>query len=203
MSPVGGRQAQRKAETRAELLSAARAEFCDRGFHRASVQRIAHRAGFTTGAIYAHFANKDELFLAVYEQFALTRIGELGETRMSTEGDLGSRSRALADRWMSRHAEHPTFTIVALEFAVHAIRTPHLRDALAARHAAVRLWLAWMLDEEARAAGMQLPMAPIDIATVLRELGVGLALAQLVDPDAVSQQLYGDFVETFCEMAAR
>ena len=39
-----------------------------------------------------------------------------------------------------------------------------------------------------------------DIATVLRELGVGLALAKLSDPDAFPDRLYGDFVELFYEL---
>ena len=31
----------------------------------------------------------------------------------------------------------------------------------------------------------------------MRELGVGLALAKLADPDTIPDRLYGDFVETF------
>lgn len=41
-----------------------------------------------------------------------------------------------------------------------------------------------------------------EIATVMHELGIGLALAKLVDPDAVPDRLYGDFVETFYALAS-
>lgn len=58
-----------------------------------------------------------------------------------------------------------------------------------------------MLEQNARAAGIELPMSPQDLATVMRELGVGLALAQLADPDAIPERLYGDFVEVFCGLA--
>lgn len=192
---ISKRLQQRKAETRVDLIAAATEVFVERGYHAASLQQVAQRAGFTTGAIYGHFRNKDELFLAVFEQFALTRVAELGSPHIAPEGTFGERARALADQWMARHTENPGFTVVALEFAVRAIRTPQLREALAGRYAAVRLAAARMLEEDARAAGVELPLPALELATVLRELGVGLSLAQLLDPEAVRGSLYGDFVE--------
>jgi len=87
--------------------------------------------------------------------------------------------------------------VVTLEFAAHALRVPRLREELATRLAAVRLAVGRMIEEDAREAGVELPMPAQQLATVLRELGVGLAIAQLVDPDAVPEELYGDFVEMF------
>ena len=196
MNPLT-RQEQRKAETRDDLVRAAGEVFVERGFHAASLQQVARRAGFTTGAIYGHFRNKDELFLAVFEQYALVRVAELAALQVTPAGGFGARARALADQWMERHTANPEFTIVALEFAVHAIRTPQLREALAGRYAAVRLAAARMLEEDAGAAGIELPLPALDLATALRELGVGLSLAQLLDPHAVRDSLYGDFVEHF------
>jgi AcrR family transcriptional regulator len=191
------RREERKEETRRELVTAAAAVFAERGFHAASLEQIARAAGYTTGAIYWHFGGKDELFLAAFEAYALTRVGELTEIDETASGDLPTRARAFADHWMARQAADPSFMVVALEFLVHAMRTPHLRDALAARHAAVRLAVGRMLEREARAAGVELPMPADELATVMRELGVGLALAKLSDPDAIPDRLYGDFVELF------
>lgn len=187
----------RRIETRDDLVRAASAVFAERGFHAASLQQVAQRAGFTTGAIYGHFRSKDELFLAVFEQYALLRVAELSAIEGAPEGAFGARARAMADQWMARHTENPGFTIVVLEFAVHALRAPQLREALAGRYAAVRLAAARMLEEDARAAGVELPLPALDLATALRELGVGLSLAQLLDPGAVRESLYGDFVEHF------
>jgi AcrR family transcriptional regulator len=53
--------------TRADLLTAARATFAERGFAEASLTEIAQRAGATTGALYHHFADKRALFAAVAE----------------------------------------------------------------------------------------------------------------------------------------
>lgn len=194
------RREERKEETRRELVEAATKVFEQRGFHGASLEQIAREAGYTTGAIYWHFGGKDELFLAAFEAYALTRVAEVTAVQDSAPGGLPQRTRALADQWMARQAVDPAFMVVALEFFVHSLRHPELREAMAARQAAVRLALGRILEQETRAAGLDLPMPAQDVATVLRELGVGMAQAKLLDPDAFPDSLPGDFVELFFEL---
>jgi AcrR family transcriptional regulator len=195
------RRQERKEETRRELIASATKVFSERGFHAASLAQIASNAGYTTGAVYFHFGGKDELFLAVFESYALTRVAEVTDVYEQVSGRLPQVARAFADHWMARQSADPTFMVVALEFFVHSLRRPHLRDALAARQAAVRLAVGRILEQETRAAGVELPMPPQDIATVMRELGIGLAMAKLLDPDAFAESLHGDFVELFYELA--
>ena len=45
-----------------KIITAARKEFTEFGFQRASINKIAERAGVTTGAIYTRYKNKDALF---------------------------------------------------------------------------------------------------------------------------------------------
>jgi AcrR family transcriptional regulator len=61
-------QAERRATTRAALLGAARELFADKGFAATGREEIVERAGVTRGALYHHFASKEVLFRAVYEQ---------------------------------------------------------------------------------------------------------------------------------------
>lgn len=49
-------------DVRARLLEAARNEFFERGYERASLRRICAGAGVTTGALYFLFENKADLF---------------------------------------------------------------------------------------------------------------------------------------------
>jgi AcrR family transcriptional regulator len=202
MSRPRSRRQERKEETRQELLASAIRLFADHGFHNTSMQQIADAAGYTTGAIYWHFRNKDDLFLAAFEAFAITRVGEVEEA-MTTGETLPERARRTADQWMARQAADPRFLVVALEFVAHAWRNPALRPAVATRAAAVRLATQRVLEREAQAADLVLPMPAYEIATVMRELGVGLALAKLVDPDAFPDALHGDFVEMFFDMVLR
>ena len=117
------RRTELKERTRQELVAAAMRVFVERGFHDASVQEIATAAGCTTGAIYWHFRNKDELFLAAFEAFAITRVGEL-EAAVGTGGGLPQRTRGPADQWMARQAADPRFLVVVMEFVAHAWRSP-------------------------------------------------------------------------------
>src|SRR3954465_1469860 len=59
----------RKAETRDALLRAAARLFARNGIETTSMDRIASEVGLTKGAVYAHFANKKELTIAVAYAF--------------------------------------------------------------------------------------------------------------------------------------
>jgi AcrR family transcriptional regulator len=191
----------RKEETRSELTAAAARVFARDGFHRASMQEIAREAGWSTGAIYHHFSGKDELFLAVYEDYATTRVREWEHIRMHGEGDFPQRMRAYADQWMARLRDDSTFMALLLEFLPRALREPTLREALANRAAAGREALARIIKQTAEEQATELPMPAELIATALRELGTGLAAAKLADPDGIPDRLFGDFVEQFFTLA--
>jgi len=51
--------------TRALIIDAARRVFHAEGVNRSTLDKVARAAGVTRGAVYWHFANKAELFLAV------------------------------------------------------------------------------------------------------------------------------------------
>ena len=64
--PTRRRQADRSATTRAALLAAARHLFSQKGFAATGREEIVDAAGVTRGAMYHHFANKEDVFRAVY-----------------------------------------------------------------------------------------------------------------------------------------
>jgi AcrR family transcriptional regulator len=61
-------QAERSASTRGALVASARALFAEHGFAGAGREDIVAAAGVTRGAMYHHFASKEDLFVAVVEQ---------------------------------------------------------------------------------------------------------------------------------------
>jgi TetR/AcrR family transcriptional regulator, transcriptional repressor for nem operon len=57
-----------KQETREALLRAAMDEFAEKGLDLPSLDAICARAGFTRGAFYVHFRDREELVAAVMER---------------------------------------------------------------------------------------------------------------------------------------
>ena len=56
-----------KTQMHENLMCAAKKEFLEQGFENASMRRIASEVGLTVGALYRHFANKEEMFAALVE----------------------------------------------------------------------------------------------------------------------------------------
>lgn len=73
-----------KAETRTALIDAALAEFAARGLDAPSLDAICARAGYTRGAFYVHFRDREDLVAAVMERAlgafldAIIATGEAG-----------------------------------------------------------------------------------------------------------------------------
>ena len=61
------RSARREA-TRQRILDAARVVFAEKGVFGASIEDICEQAGFTRGAVYSNFADKDDILRAVIER---------------------------------------------------------------------------------------------------------------------------------------
>ncbi|HEY1973197.1 MAG TPA: helix-turn-helix domain-containing protein [Pseudonocardia sp.] len=69
---------ERAEATRAQLLAAARELFAARGYAEVGTEDVVRAAGLTRGALYHHFADKRELFAAVYEQLERELVAEIG-----------------------------------------------------------------------------------------------------------------------------
>lgn len=59
------------------FLEAAEGLFGERGFHDASMEEIAHRAGFATGTIYRYFPSKEKLYGEILHRRMAAYYGEV------------------------------------------------------------------------------------------------------------------------------
>ncbi len=167
--------------------------FARRGFQAATIEEIAEEAGYSHGAVYSNFAGKEDLFLAVFEQYMSERVQEVARA-VEIEGSFAERARAGADQWMQRFASDRDTFLLHLEFMIHAARNPHLSEQLGRRMAALRLEIERQLSSREALSDSALPLPAADLALILRALGIGLAVEALNQPDEVNTRLYGDFV---------
>lgn len=72
-------QADRRARTRSALLEAAARGLSKYGYANLALERVASEAGYTRGALYHLFANKEDLALAVVKWVEETWNAEVGD----------------------------------------------------------------------------------------------------------------------------
>jgi AcrR family transcriptional regulator len=126
-------RARRQAETRQLLLDTAERMFCDEGYAATSLDRVAASAGFTTGAIYANFAGKEGLFLALQER-RMQRLTAAGRAEVPAGASREVRLHAFG-RYVGELArEQRSWALVAAEFWAQAARRPELARELAGIH---------------------------------------------------------------------
>jgi AcrR family transcriptional regulator len=91
--PPRSLRADQVQQTRAALVSAARARFGRQGFSETSVEDIAREARVTTGALYHHFATKTALFEAVFEQLHEESLAQSAAAAAGGRDDLDRLAR--------------------------------------------------------------------------------------------------------------
>ncbi|HNM84105.1 MAG TPA: TetR/AcrR family transcriptional regulator [Mycobacterium sp.] len=80
-------------ERRGQLLGSASQVFVDRGYHAASMDEIADRAGVSKPVLYQHFSSKLELYLAVLAQHVDNLVSGVRQA-LRTTTDNRQRVRA-------------------------------------------------------------------------------------------------------------
>ena len=195
-------RAEKQARTRGELIATAATVFAQRGYERASVEEIAELAGYSHGAVYSNFAGKSDLFLTVFEDYMADRAQELAATQagIASDAPLEIRARALADQWMERFASDRESFLLHLEFLATSRHEPELAERFGSRSASLRETIAAFIAHHQEEEGAEAPLPPSELALILRALGIGLAIEALVSPDAVRDDLYGDFVALLVSM---
>jgi AcrR family transcriptional regulator len=158
----------RLEHTRSLLVDAAEEVFAEKGFMAASLDDIAHTAGYTRGAIYKHFATKEDLFLAVSDRYWRRYFGNFAEV-MSTATHVGARELdEIAARWRQlsrdRGAEH---SALGHEFTLYLLRNPDVRERVAARRSAAVEELAKFIVEGVDKLGGALLVPALTLAHVI------------------------------------
>ena len=66
-----------------KITKAAFDEFMEFGFQKASIRKIADRAGVTPGAVYTRYDSKDDLFCSLVSNFSFCGQGSIRTNRQN------------------------------------------------------------------------------------------------------------------------
>lgn len=118
----------RTRRTQARILDAAESLFAEQGFENTQLEQVAARAGYTRGAIYAHYSSKEDLFLALLEQRVYAKIAAV-QQMLESEPELPGRMN-IFKQWLLRQGGDPAWGTLTLEFKLYAMRRPRSRKKL-------------------------------------------------------------------------
>jgi len=180
--------------TRSLLLDAAEEVFAEKGFAPATLDDIAHAAGYTKGAIYKHFASKEDLFLAVSDRYWRRYFDNFAEV-MSSARQIGARELdEIAKRWRQlsrdRGAEHAA---LGHEFTLYLLRNPDARERVAAKRSEVVEALAKFIVTGMDRLGGALLIPPVTFAQLLIATSDAIVLSSELD----DVDLYRPIVEMY------
>ena len=104
-------QAERRAATKEAILNAGRRLFGERGFAVTTMDDIAEQAGVAKGAVYHHFATKEAVFEAVFDQVSSALVQEV-DRAARTEKDVLAAMVAGTQHYFAACAKGPTGQII-------------------------------------------------------------------------------------------
>lgn len=183
-------RAEKREQTRSQLLDAASRVFAEHGLDGATVDDVAAAAGFTKGAVYSHFGSKDELFLAMLEARYDARMTEL-ERLLASPGKHDDQAVVAARDFEAYVRADPGWQRLYLEGLLKASRDPVFRSAFARRHNEMHDRLAEALAARLARDGLASPIDPGRLATLISALASGVQLESFVARQGDADDLFG------------
>ena len=102
-----------------KIITAARKEFTEFGFQRASINKIAERAGVTTGAIYTRYKNKDALFCDLLQNILV--IFQTKAEPIAVEYHKSEISKRLSDLLSAMASEEDVYLEILFDHYEEAV----------------------------------------------------------------------------------
>lgn len=185
----------RLERTRAALIASARHVFATRGFEGASLDEIADAAGYTRGAIYRHFANKEDLFFAVSDAVNTEVLDAFAEELDLEAGATLDDNRLAAATWMKALAGNREIWALNLEFSLYQYRNPAVQERSADQRRQNRATVASFMEHYWAEQGIT-PKVPVEtISAILLNVSDGFVQAARVD--AGTEDLFATFLDIF------
>lgn len=166
------------------MLDAAWVVFARRGIGATSVEELASEAGFTRGAFYSNFADKDAFVLALIDDRMARTVREL-DALYASAGSLADFLHAFTVH--QRSAAEP---VLFAELWLYAQRNPAVQEGLAAQLHVARDAVARIVEDDLTRAGIALPAPPAQLAAIVVAIEDGLGLHRALDPSEYPEDMF-------------
>ncbi|MGA8101741.1 MAG: TetR family transcriptional regulator [Candidatus Acidiferrales bacterium] len=190
----------RTAATRSGLLDAAQVVFARDGFERAQLEAIAAEAGHTRGAVYAHFKNKQDLFMALLERRARAKLALVRE--QMEQRSLPERLGFMRARYVEFYFDG-NWPLLTLEFKLFALRNPEYGKRLRELYQLLYADTSKLLFEGQHPISRK-QKSRLDLAfATLRGIPSAVALESKFDPSLAAPGTARRILESLCDSVFR
>jgi AcrR family transcriptional regulator len=190
----------RRQQTREYLLQAAARVFAEQGYHATSLDQVAAAAGFTKGAVYSNFKNKEDLFLALfkanYDREMEALRATLGASDVPAEARLSDFVALIRDE---TRRVGDSFGLLYEEFWLYAVRNPAAREQLIQLEDENVRGIAEVIEAERVRQGIPALESVERVARIISVLFHGIGRLRVLQPEAADDAL----LETAIAMIAR
>ncbi|MGG1659849.1 TetR/AcrR family transcriptional regulator [Brevibacillus sp. NRS-1366] len=183
-------QEERKKATRQLLLESAARTFAHLGFHGASVDKIAECAGFSKGAVYAHFSSKEVLFLAIMEQQMHLHVHNIQQA-IDQHHSLSHFIESMDEYFDSVRQKNRTWSMLHMEFLLYAMREESVRHKWSAMIAESIEQISKAIEKLKAKQTQGARLSTVELAWTILSLENGMAIFYYMDEDNVPSHLYG------------
>lgn len=163
-----------RLETRTRLLESAAQLFARVGYDGASVDLIAESAGYSKGAFYSNFEDKEAIFLDLLDSHKRREIEALAH--LLTRDIPASELLALIRDFDTVHGSDFDFGLLSAEFQLQACRDKTFSKTYAKLHRTHRDTLAGLITKLFAKLDRTPPSSPKDLADIIMGLTTGLSL---------------------------
>jgi AcrR family transcriptional regulator len=152
---------------------------------------VAATAGFTKGAVYSNFKNKEDLFLALLEAHLDDEMRQLRAILQASEIPPELRLSDFVGLIRGERDDLGDMRALYQEFCLYALRNPDVRRKLAEFETMVVDSVVRIIGEERERQGIDTEdLEPVNhMARIVVALFRGIDLMSLIDEDAVDDAL--------------
>jgi AcrR family transcriptional regulator len=191
----------KRQANRARILQAARKVFGRLGYRGATIEGIADEAALSNGAVYYNFENKEDLFLALLDEWRAELLRDV-ESAFAGPADGGAPALQLQKevrQILATLRRSREWRLLLLEFVTYAARNAKFRARFVAGRRKFKAALTNALEERIAALGVQPGLPAEHLALLVTALVNGLSVDELTEPGTVPDGLLGEAVSALLE----
>jgi len=181
---------EQRERTRAHLLDAAERLFAERGIGETSIEQISDSAGYSRGAFYSNFSDKDAIVYALLERNELLNFAEIRGLQQRSDSPDGFLAD-LTDRERSRSQSQ---SVAFIEYVLFVARNPEGRDKIRSVYSSILEGTEELIEQQFADIEGEAPISAQDAAKIMLALDEGFGFLRLIDPDRFPLGIWGETV---------